>query len=67
LPGDAVAGHSPYIFGHTILADGKAAAASPAEAEFSAAAMALVLKPFATFSPVSGLCCRIFHGSWFIR
>jgi len=31
LPGDAVTGHSPDIFVHARLADGKSAPASPAE------------------------------------
>jgi hypothetical protein len=66
LPGDGIAGHPPYIFFHTILADTETTPAPPAEAEFSAAAMASMLLFFAAFSPVCGLCCRIFHGSWII-
>ena len=40
LPGDTVAGKSPYIFIHAILTDVKTAAALPAEAKLPAAAMA---------------------------
>jgi len=40
LPGDGIAGHTPYIFFHTILADTETASASPAEAKFYATAVA---------------------------
>jgi len=38
FPGDAVAGHTPEIFLHAVLADGKSAPASPAERRGRAAA-----------------------------
>jgi hypothetical protein len=40
LPGDGIAGHSPYVFIHTFLTDMEAAAAPPAEAKFLTAAVA---------------------------
>jgi hypothetical protein len=41
FPGDTVAGHSPLVFIHAILANSKSAAAGPAERECLAAAVAL--------------------------
>jgi len=41
FPGNSVAGHSPLVFIHTGLADGKSAPAIPAEHEGLSAAMAL--------------------------
>ena len=41
LPGNAVAGHTPQILVHAILADTEAAAAMPAEQEFFSAALTL--------------------------
>jgi len=40
LPGDGIAGHPPYVFIHTFLADMEAAPAPPAEAKFLTAAVA---------------------------
>jgi hypothetical protein len=42
LPGDAVAGHAPNVIVHTFLANFKTAAATPAENELPAAAVALM-------------------------
>lgn len=57
LPGNPVAGHSPLIVIHTLLAHGKPAPALPAEHELKAAAMAegrLFLRRFS---------CRFFRFS----
>jgi len=40
LPGDGIAGHAPYVFCHTILANFESAAAMPAKGKFLAAAVA---------------------------
>jgi hypothetical protein len=62
LPGDGIAGHTPYIFFHTILTDTETASAAPAEAKFSATAVARVYMLVASFSPTGALLYGIFHG-----
>ena len=52
LPGDAIAGHAPYVFTHTSLADIEAAATAPAEAKFFAATVASIAALSATSAPV---------------
>jgi hypothetical protein len=61
LPGNPIAGHTPYVFLHARLADPETAAASPAERKFPAAAVAQLHTAFAMFLPVGGF------GSWFIH
>jgi len=43
LPGDAVAGHAPYVFVHAALAYHEAAATIPAKGHLAAAAVADIL------------------------
>jgi hypothetical protein len=61
LPGDAVAGHAPYILMHARLADQEAAAAAPAKGNCFGAAVAC----FWTFLPAPGsvgrMGCGIIH------
>ena len=40
LPGDGIAGHTPYVFFHTTLTDAKTAATLPAKTKFLPAAVA---------------------------
>jgi len=55
LPGDGIAGHTPDVFIHAFLADVEAAAAAPAKAKFTAAAVAGKAGWSAAFSPGIGL------------
>ena len=66
LPGDGIAGHTPYVFLHTVLADIETATASPAKGKFLAAAVANMLEHFATFSPVGRFCTWVFHPCRFV-
>jgi len=52
FPGYSVTGHSPEIFQHAVLADGKTAPALPAEGHRRHAAVAGVLPGSASSSPV---------------
>jgi len=54
LPGDGIAGHTPYVFCHTRLADPETAPTLPAKGKFLVAAVANIPAPFAVFSSVSG-------------
>ena len=62
LPGDGIAGHAPYVFMHTSLADIEATATAPAEAKFFAATVALIAALSATPTPAGEGWCRFFHG-----
>ncbi|MFH2075915.1 MAG: hypothetical protein ABIJ57_11330, partial [Pseudomonadota bacterium] len=52
LPGNSIAGHSPEIFFHAVLAYGKSAPASPAERSCPVAAVAIDFFGFITLLPV---------------
>jgi hypothetical protein len=62
LPGDGIAGHAPYIFFHTILADAESAPALPAEGKFPAAAVANIMALLTIFSSIGRSYLRVFHG-----
>jgi hypothetical protein len=62
LPGDGIAGHAPYVFIHTSLANIEAASTAPTEAKFFAAAVALKAALSAASAPVVGGWCGFFHG-----
>ena len=58
VPGDAVAGHSPEIFIHAFLADGKPAPAGPAERGCYCTAMAdPVYSPAPAFATLLKIIC----------
>ena len=61
LPGYTVARHSPKIFQHAFLANGKAAATSPAKKEFLFATITVALLGFAALFPISRSRCRTSH------
>jgi len=65
LPGDGIAGHAPYIFFHTVLADTESTPALPAEGQFPAAAMANMMA-LTVFPPIGRSYFRVFHGCCFI-
>jgi hypothetical protein len=52
LPGDGIAGHAPYVFIHTFLANMESTSTAPAKAKFFAAAVAQIIGVFAVFAPV---------------
>jgi hypothetical protein len=52
LPRDGIAGHAPYVFIHTFLADIETASTAPAKCELFAAAMAPIVAVFTVFAPV---------------
>ena len=60
-PGNAVTGHTPFIFVHALLADGKPAPACPAKGKGPAAAMTYPALFPATF--LSSLFLRFSHGA----
>jgi len=62
LPGDGVAGHAPYVFSHTFLADIETTSTAPAKAKFLAAAVALTAFWSAAPAPVTRGWCGLFHG-----
>jgi hypothetical protein len=66
LPGDGIAGHPPYIFFHTVLADTESTPAPPAEGKFPAAAVTNMMALFTIFSPIGRSYFRVFHGCCFI-
>jgi hypothetical protein len=66
LPGDGIAGHAPYIFFHTILADTESTPAPPAEGKLPAAAVANMMALFTVFSSIGRSYFRVFHGCCFI-
>jgi hypothetical protein len=66
LPGDGIAGHAPYIFFHTNLADAEPTPALPAEGKFTAAAVANMVALLTIFSSIGRLSLRVFHGCCFI-
>jgi hypothetical protein len=52
LPGDGIAGHTPYVFSHTFLADTEPTSTPPAKRKFFAAAVAPILAVFAVLAAV---------------
>ena len=52
LPGDAIAGHAPYVFIHTFLADVETTSTAPAKSKFFAAAMAPIIAVSTVLAPV---------------
>jgi hypothetical protein len=66
LPGDGIAGHTPYVFFHTVLADTESTSAPPAEGKFPAAAVANKMALFTIFSSIGRSYFRVFHGCCFI-
>ena len=52
LPGDGIAGHAPYVFMHTFLADVEATSTAPAKCELIAAAMAPIDAVFRALTSV---------------
>jgi len=66
LPSDGIAGHAPYIFFHTFLADTESTPAPPAEGKFPAAAVANMMALFSVFSSIGRAVFRVFHGCCFI-
>jgi len=65
LPGDGIAGHTPYVFIHTFLADVETTPTAPAKCKFFAAAMAPIFAVSAVLAPVVRDWCRFFHGCCF--
>jgi hypothetical protein len=65
LPGDGIAGHAPYIFFHTVLADTESTPALPTEGQFPAAAVANMMA-LTVFPPIGRSYFRVFHGCCFI-
>jgi hypothetical protein len=63
LPYNTVAGHAPQILVHAILANAEAAAASPAEHEFPAAAHTLLGSLMTPSSWTGGVGLNFFHFS----
>jgi len=66
LPGDGIAGHAPYIFFHTVLADTETTAAPPAEGKLLGAAVANMMALFTVFSSIGRSYLSVFHGCCFI-
>jgi hypothetical protein len=62
LPGDPVAGHTPNIFLHTLLADTESTSAHPAKRKLSSAAMTDMLTLPAIFSSIGGPWFDVIHG-----
>jgi len=52
LPGDAVAGHAPHVFIHTLLTDSETAPAGPAERGYFPAAMTGLIPGSEPFSAI---------------
>jgi len=52
LPGDGIAGHAPYVFIHTFLANIEATSTAPAKCKLFAAAVAPIVAVFAALAPV---------------
>jgi len=52
LPGDAIAGHAPYVFIHTFLANVETTSTAPAKGKLVAAAMAPIMAVSAVLAPV---------------
>jgi hypothetical protein len=65
LPGNGIAGHAPYIFFHTVLANTESTPALPTEGKFTATAMANRMALFTVFSSISRSYWRVFHGCCF--
>jgi len=66
LPGDGIAGHAPYVFFHTALADTESTPAPPAERQLLVAAVANMVALFTVFSSIGRSYFRVFHGCCFI-
>jgi hypothetical protein len=54
LPRNSIAGHSPNIFFHALLADTETTPALPTKRKIPAAAVARIVALFAAFAPVRG-------------
>jgi len=63
LPGDSIAGHTPEVFLHTILANTKSASALPTKGQNGIATVTEKKPGFSSFSPaVSLIFSWVFHG-----
>ena len=64
-PGDRIAGHSPHVFKHAILANTEPAAARPAKWKRQFTAHAVIVFEVTSFFAICGYGCRRFHDCCF--